>query len=151
MTKENNNQVDIKKIIKGECVGVRFWICDFRFKDYMNKPIRLVKPTFVEVVSNDGVNKPIYYSKAHFRALNKNGTLSAKIIPLYDNTGYRFYTGEPLKVFNTKEECVEAFKSMVKKANKELKKEQIKASQRIEDRIKENQLILEKLVIKGGE
>ena len=105
-----------EKIVKGEinietdCV----WISDYRLgEDPTSKPIRHVKPTKVKIVSNDNLpkNKTVYYSNYHFRTLNKNGTISSKIIAPYDNTGYRSYTGVSLNIFMTEEECREHYLS----------------------------------------
>jgi len=123
-----------KKIINGEmnietdCV----WISDYRLgTDPLSKPIRHVKPTKVKIVSNDNLskNKTVYYSNYHFRTLNKNGTISSKIIAPYDNTGYRGYTGVSLNIFQTEEECREHYLSQcetIKNALEEYKDSYIK-------------------------
>ena len=117
------------KIVKGEinietdCV----WISDYRLgTDPTSKPIRHVKPTKVKIVNNDKLpkNKKVYSSNYHFRTLNKNGTISSKIIAPYDNTGFRSYTGVSLNIFMTEEECREHYLSQcesVKNALEEYK------------------------------
>ena len=121
------------KIVKGEinietdCV----WISDYRLgTDPTSKPIRHVKPTKVKTFKATGgcikltKNKKVYYSNYHFRTLNKNGTISSKIIAPYDNTGFRSYTGVSLNIFMTEEECREHYLSLcesVKNALEEYK------------------------------
>ena len=57
------------------------------------------------VRSNQETKKRIYYSESHFVTLKKNGEPSSKVIPLYDNTGFRSYKGVPVKVFDNIAEC----------------------------------------------
>lgn len=101
-------------------VGQMVWICDFRLNPTKgaDKPIRHIKPTHVEIVSNNELpkGKIVYYSEVHFRPINKNGKRLSKIIPPYDNTGYRSFTGEALNVFTRKEECIEFYKNQCDKA-----------------------------------
>lgn len=84
-----------------------FWVCDFRYDDYGNKPIRHVEPTLVRASTNENLpkNKKVYYSDHHFRPVGKNGLPTAKIIAPYDNTGFRSYTGKSLNIFLTEKEC----------------------------------------------
>ncbi len=98
-------QIDAKEIASGSYDGKKVFICDYRVPDLDKKPIRSVEPTEVMVRSNDETKKRIYYSNSHFVTLKKNGEPSSKVIPLYDNTGFRSYTGEPVKVFDNLAEC----------------------------------------------
>ena len=94
----------------GNYVNKFVWICDYRYNDYLQKPIRKVLPQKVMVRDNQETNKRIYYSEYHFCCLNKNDEpLKSKIIGIYDNTGYRSYAGVPLNIFDNKEECYECF------------------------------------------
>ncbi|QNR65382.1 hypothetical protein IAQ67_15930 [Paenibacillus peoriae] len=92
-------------------IGEEVWVCDYRYNDVDNKPIRHIPPKKVVVVSNEDLpkNKRVYYSDFHFRELKGNGKLSSTIIAPYDNTGYRAYTGESLNIFYAKEECVKHY------------------------------------------
>lgn len=101
-------KIGIESIVNGSMDGSKAWVCDLRYNDYTQKPIRNVPPTEVIVVPNGG--KQVYYSNSHFRTLKKDGTASSKAIKPYDNTGFRSYTGEPLNVFETEEECVAKYK-----------------------------------------
>ena len=87
----------------GNYVNKFVWICDYRYNDYLQKPIRKVLPQKVIVLDN-------YYNEYYFCCLNKNDKpLMSKIIKIYDNTGYRGYKGVPLNIFDNKEECYECF------------------------------------------
>lgn len=97
-----------------EYVGKRFWVCDLRYNDYANKPIRNVEPTLVEVVHNSIAKGQIYYSEVHFRPVNKKGELTAKIIKIFDNTGYRSFSGIPINIFTTEEECNAHYQEQLK-------------------------------------
>lgn len=87
-------------------IGKEIWIAEANFK--MERP-RIIKPTSVLVVDVDNLpkNKRIYYSCTYLTPVGKN----SKIIPIYDNTGYRSFTGNPLSAFDTKEEATVWFNS----------------------------------------
>lgn len=94
------------------------WICDYRLGNRpLDKPIRHVKPMEVKIISNSELpkNKRVYYSNHHFRPLNKNGTVSSRIIPPYDTTGYRGYTGVSLNIFINEKECRNFYKKQCEK------------------------------------
>lgn len=106
-------QIDIKDVISGKLDGRVVWICDFRFKDISNKPIRHIKPKEVLIRSNKEVTKRVYYSESHFSEINSKGLpVKTSIIPPYDNTGYRSYRGVALNVFDNKEECVAMYNKL---------------------------------------
>ncbi|MET3209657.1 UNVERIFIED_CONTAM: hypothetical protein ABIC26_002604 [Paenibacillus sp. PvR008] len=88
-------------------LGDEVWICDYRFNDIDNQPIRHITPRKVVVLSNDNLpkNKRVYYSDFHFRSVNEKGKMLSQVIAPYDNTGYRAYTGVSLNIFYTEEEC----------------------------------------------
>ena len=96
-----------KQIIDGERNGEQVWICDLRYSSLSEKAIRKVPPTLVEIVSNDETTMRVNYSHSHFRAINAAGKRMAKVIKLFDNTGYRSFSGVALEVFETEAECVE--------------------------------------------
>ena len=91
--------------------GQIVYICDYRYNDIFNKPIRHVEPTRVIVVSNEELpkNKRIYYSRTHFKPINKSGKVMSKIIAPFDNTGYRNFTGVCVNIFDSMEECIEKY------------------------------------------
>jgi hypothetical protein len=98
--------IDINEITSGSRNGQTLWICDLRYNDYHNKPIRHIKPTKVLVRSNNETKKKIYYSHSHFVALNKKDEpLKSKVFAPFDNTGYRMRTGTSLNCFETMDEC----------------------------------------------
>lgn len=92
------------------------WICDYRFNDIDNKPIRHVKPKRVVVWSNRDLpkNKKVYYSEFHFREIKENGKPSSTVIVPYDNTGYRSYAGDSLNIFYDEKECIKHYKKQCK-------------------------------------
>lgn len=111
-------ELDIKVIKElGPHVGKKVWICDYRQPDLDKKAIRHVPPTEVFIVSNteNPPSKPIHYSATHFRTLTKNGEASSKVIGIFDNTGYRSFSGTPVHVFDNKEECVEFYNDQADK------------------------------------
>lgn len=124
----------IEKVKNGELNGEIVWICDFRYSDISNfKPVRHVKPTKVLIRSNSETKKRIYYSKSHFVELNKDGKpLNSKIHNLYDNTGYRSFTGTPLNIFFTEKECVKCYNEQCEKVKNDL----IKFREKIDEKIK---------------
>jgi hypothetical protein len=99
-------EIDISNIRNGSMNGEIVFICDYRRPDLDKKAIRNVPPTKVMIRSNSETKKRIYYSESHFVTLKKDGSPSSKVIPLFDNTGFRSYTGEPLKVFDNEAECI---------------------------------------------
>lgn len=101
-------QIDIVEITSGDkWVDKTVWICDYRRPDLNKKPIRHVPPTKVLVRSNSTLpaNKKIYYSSNHFVKLTAKGTPSSTIFPVFDNTGFRSFTGVPVNVFDNQKEC----------------------------------------------
>ena len=113
--------LETQDIINGKLDGQKIWICDLRYNDYSNKPVRHVIPMEVFVVNKDKVNKKIYYSNSCFLKINKNGeAVNSAVIPLFDNTGFRSYTGEPVKCFDNKEECIDYYKKQAQEAIKGL-------------------------------
>lgn len=91
----------------GLMIGSTVWICDYRYRDIDDKPIRHVKPTQVIIVDNEELpkNKRVYYSEVHFRPLGKSGAPLKQVIAPFDNTGYRSNTGTSVNIFFTEEEC----------------------------------------------
>jgi len=104
-------KIEIEKITKGELDGEIVWVCHYNRPDMQKKALRNVPPTKVIVKSNDQLpkNKRVYYSESHFSPLNKKNKPLARIIPPFDNTGFRSRTGTPLCAFDNKEECVAAW------------------------------------------
>ena len=130
--------IDIKEIVDGKRNGDVIWICDFRYNDYSNKPIRKIFPTKVLIQDNSEINKTIYYSKSHFIGLDKFGNkLKSKIISVFDNTGYRSFPGIPIKCFETEEECNIYFKNQCKIIIEELNKYKLNVINSIDLTIKE--------------
>lgn len=112
-------EINIKDITNGKMNGRYVWICDYRpSKGGINdKPIRHVKPQKVLVRSNEETKERVYYSESHFAVLNKNGKALKKIIKPFDSTGYRWYPGIPVRVFNNEEECIAQYEKFYKIMN----------------------------------
>ena len=128
-------QIDAKDIASGSYNGQKVFICDYRVPDLDKKPIRSVEPTEVMVMENETTKKRIYYSNSHFVALKKNGEPSSKVIPLYDNTGFRSYTGEPVKVFDNLTECEAQWNDDLKKVQERWTERRKTALQDIDNQI----------------
>ena len=130
--------IDIENIRNGSLNGQIIWICDLRYSDYNNKPIRNIAPTKVMVRSNSLIKKTIYYSESHFAKLNAAGEpLKSGIIPLFDNTGYRSYAGVALNCFEAEEECVAHYQKQLKTAIEGLEKYKIEICKSIDIKITE--------------
>lgn len=115
------------------------WICDFRYDDFANKPIRHVEPTLVQVIDNSELppGKTVYYSDFHFRPIGKNGTVTTKIIAPYDNTGFRGRTGTSVIISLTKEENIEQYILLCQTAQEGLEKHKQETLNLIDSRIAE--------------
>ncbi len=125
-------QINIKDITEGKYNGKYVYISDIRDNgNPFEKLIRNIPPQKVLVRCNKHLNKnkTIYYSESHFLGLNKNGEpLKSKVIAPYDNTGYRAFTGTPLKVFDNLKDCEESY-NIQKEVIRNKMKEKIKVLQ----------------------
>ena len=94
------------------------YIADIRVADGGNKFIRNVSPTKVLIRSNDKLEKQktIYYSNFHFLKMKGDKTLKQIIAP-YDNTGYRYFAGTAVNIFEDYKECVEFYNKQVDEAS----------------------------------
>lgn len=129
-------EIPISEVTDGSRNGEVVYVCDYRLNDEIHrKPIRVVPPTKVVVVSNDDVDKNVYYSSSAFKVIGKNGNTTSKIIVPYDNTGYRSYPGVPLKVFTDEQECIEHWNSDVDVAIKAISEYRDSMVQSLNDRI----------------
>ena len=99
---------NIKNITTGGMNGKIVYISHFNKPDFDKKPIRNLSPRKVIILSNSELpkNKKIYYSESHFRAVNKAEKVLSTVYPVFDNTGDRARTGEPVNVYSTIEECI---------------------------------------------
>jgi hypothetical protein len=90
--------------------GMVVWACDYRYTSLDDKPIRHVKPTKCLVRHTDETDKNIYYSDFFLSPYGKKGQILKRVIPIYDNTGYRTMSGTALLMFDNEIECREAYK-----------------------------------------
>ena len=109
-------KIKASEISDGEWDGKTVWICDLRYDDYANKPIRHVPPKEVTVRSSSETKQHTYYSNSYFSDLKKDGSPKQNVIKLFDNTGFRWRTGTPLQAFTTEEECRAAYQELATKA-----------------------------------
>ena len=93
------------------------YITDLRVSDGGNKFIRNIPPTKVLIRHNRELNgaKTIYYSDFHFLKMKGDKVLKQVIAP-FDNTGYRYYTGTSVNIFEDYEDCVKKHNEQVEKA-----------------------------------
>jgi hypothetical protein len=112
------------------------WVCDLRFKDGLEKPIRNVRPIKVSIQSRALVKKIIYYSDNALVPYNKKGELNFnQAFGIFDNTGFRSYPGVPLDIFDSEQECVEQYKFLVTLAINDLENAKKNMIEVIDDRI----------------
>lgn len=112
-------QYDLNEIVGSQkFAGEKIWICDYR-KELDKKAIRNVKPTEVFVAGHkefeaEGLEPKIYYSEVGFAKLNKKGEpLLKQLIPPFDTTGHRWYTGVGVMAFDNENECIDAYNAQV--------------------------------------
>lgn len=104
-------QIDVKDI--GHYQDMDVWICDYRQPDRNKKPIRKVPPTKVNVRPSSEAKKTIYYSDYFFKPYSKSGTLASKEIKPFDNTGFRFFSGNPVYIFDVEQECIDKWNKLI--------------------------------------
>lgn len=124
-------KLDTNEVREGKYIGQELWICDYRYTDFNNKPIRHVPPTKVNCLSIKDTDKRVYYSECFFR----EGSKKSSLIKLFDNTGYRMCPGTALNVFTTEEECREHYLAQKEKLRgkfKEYKQQQLRILEQTE-------------------
>ena len=103
-------KLETKEIADGIHNGKTVWICDYRWTDFDKKEDRNVKPTQVLIRSTEETTKRVNYSHSFFSEIKKDKVSNSSLIKLFDNTGYRWYTGVALNVFTEEEECRDFYK-----------------------------------------
>lgn len=112
--------------------GMILWACDYRYNDINNKPIRHLKPTQVMVMPKSKTKRRIYYSDFYLAPIGKSGKPLKKVIPIFDNTGYRGYTGVPVQLFLLEYQCIAVYKDFKKKARIQLEEWYTESTKRYE-------------------
>ena len=135
-------KLETSKIRNGEMIGSTVWVCSYHQPDIDKKPLRNVAPVYCMVMSADNLKQTIYYSKAYFAPIGKNGNPTEKVIKAVDNTGYRSYCGNEIDVFDNEEECIESWNEQVS-GTAEIMKAHAKAASEIW--MKKHDNLLEKL------
>lgn len=136
-----------RDVSNGSLDGQHVWICDMRYNDPNNKPVRHVKPQRVLVRSNADTPKLVtYYSASHFVVLKADGTPSAsQTLGLVDNTGYRTISGKPVRIFDNPGECTSAYHAMCTAAIQQLEEHKVKLTSVIDGRIDEHKAAREEM------
>jgi len=102
-------QVDHKEVTNGSRNGETLYVCAYLRPDKDKKPIRSLAPIEVVVMDNSTTNKRVYYSESHFRPIGKSGNVTSRVIPVFDNTGFRTFPGDPLYIFTTEKEAIDCW------------------------------------------
>jgi len=103
-------KLETKEVSDGLHDGKTVWICDYRWLDFDKKEDRKVEPKQVLIRSKDETNKRINYSHSFFSEIKKGKVVNSSLIKLFDNTGYRWYSGVALNVFTEEKECRDYYK-----------------------------------------
>lgn len=114
-------QLNISEVTKNsDSVEKTFWVCDYRKPDFNKKAIRKVRPTLITVLDQkhfEDVGKKyprVYYSAFALIPIDSKGKLKySSPVPPYDATGYRFYAGVPINVFDNEQECIDFYNKQV--------------------------------------
>lgn len=113
---QRNNQcwIGTEKII-----GKKVWVCDYRNgRKIIGKPVRNISPREAEIRPISEHDSSYYhYSPVCFKQFNINGIEKPNRLAPYDNTA----PGVALKIFYSRDECIEYFTLQVEKAIKERK------------------------------
>lgn len=127
--------VDHKEVTNGSRNGETLFVCAYLRPDRNKKPIRSLAPIEVKIMDNSTTSKPVYYSESHFRPIGKNGEVTSRVIPVFDNTGFRSRTGNPLNIFTTEKEAIECWNELAQKEIDDLEAYKSVVLGRIEDEI----------------
>lgn len=115
-------RLSTKKMREGKYDNKIVWICDYNQPDFHKKPLRKVVPVECIIISNDQLpnKKTINYSESHFVVLKKNKEPSKKVISPVDNTGYRWYPGNELYIYDNETECITKWNELINEHVKKL-------------------------------
>ena len=116
-------KIETKDLIYADSkyLGADLYIVEVSFKT--ERP-RIIEPTKAKLTARDNVN----YSHNVFVPYSSSGKLLKKDIKIYDNTGYRSYSGNPISVFDNEVEAKEWFNTELSKV--------------IENRIKQRDIMI---------
>lgn len=131
-------QISEEEITNGSRDGEIVYVTHFN-PNLDQKATRDVKPTKVMVCSNDAypTKSAVHYSHSHFRKLKANGEPSSTVIKVYDNTGYRSYTGVPLHIFDNMDEAIMDYQESVQKFIGDLEEAKVRVVNNYDKRIEE--------------
>lgn len=113
-------RIDVDKVIDGSMRGQIVYACDYRKPDLDKKAIRNVSPEKCVIYTEKDFEEAgkkwpsVYYSNTVLLPLNKKDEpVWSRPIKVFDNTGYRSYTGVPIEFFDNMEECIAAYNNAV--------------------------------------
>lgn len=130
---------ELKALIEsGEVnIGDKVWICDYRFDDPTNKPMRNIAPQQVFIMDNSSTKKRVYYSDFYFAPISAKGTPLATVIAPFDNTGFRGYTGVSVGIFLQEKDCRDYFVKQCGEARQKIEKARDEFTKKMNERIEE--------------
>lgn len=103
--------IEISEIIEenSKHIGRDYWIAEV---NTFSERYRIIEPTRARLFSAEESSKTIYYSNTFFKPYSKTNPekLLKKVIPIFDNTGFRSNKGNPISVFETELEAKTWFK-----------------------------------------
>ena len=109
-------RIDVNDVIESSMRGKIVYACDYRKPDLDKKAVRNVSPEKCIVFTKTDFEEAgkkwpnVYYSNTVLLPLNKKDEpIWSRPIKVFDNTGYRAYTGVPIEFFDNMEECIEAY------------------------------------------
>lgn len=105
-------KIDIKLLTEedSEYVGKDLWIAEVNRKTERG---RYVTPQLAQLTPNSEAGKTIYYSSNYFKPYSDKGKLLKKVVAIFDNTGFRSFTGNPISVFDNEAECKQWFNEQI--------------------------------------
>lgn len=101
---------DIKDITSGKYIGNEFYIAEVNTKV---KNHRIITPQLALLCDANDAKKTIYYSSTFFKIYDKKGKLKKDEIAIFDNTGYRSLSGNPISVFSDYESAKSWFNTQI--------------------------------------
>jgi len=131
-------KLETKELLDGLHNGKIVWICDYRWLDFDKKEDRKVEPKQVLIRSTDETKKRVNYSHSFFSEIKKGNVVNSSLIKLFDNTGYRWYSGVALNVFTEEKECRDYYKTqanLVAKLFESYKKNKLERLDKISNEI----------------
>lgn len=143
-------KIDLKDVVESlSHRGKTYYVCDYRRPDLSKKAARSLAPTQVVVLTNAdyeevGMTPPrVYYSNVALAKVTKNGEPKYKsLVPPFDNTGYRSFTGIGINVFDNMDECVDFYNAQVQAVVDVIEENKKFAVERLQEQIDETKTLI---------